>query len=634
MNKPHPIPSGLILLKKIVEGTSTDTGENFFKSLVKSLAEVLNVHGVWVTEYLRESHRLRAIAFYLGDDFVDEYEYEVEGTPCEPVLQRESVCHFPSRVIELFPRDPDLPKLGAVSYMGLALTDEDGTTLGHLAVLDNKPMDEIPEYYAMLEIFAARATAEIRRLKADQMLKESQQKLHRLINGTMEYIIELDENLKLVQFNRSAAEALALDRGLESGQVPSDMFTGDAWQQIQEITDHLKTSNLETLYRIPEDIIVQSFAGRKISVHVSISCYTHQQSVFFALIMQNRDEQVQSREEIRKLNLEKALLQEKIKSHQEAYIVGNSLPIKNALEMVRHVAPSNTNVLILGETGTGKELFAQALHRGSARRDKVMVTVNCAALPRELIESELFGHVKGAFTGAFSDRTGRFSMADQGTIFLDEIGEMPLELQAKLLRVLQQGEFEPLGSSKTVKVNVRVIAATNRDLKEEVARGRFREDLYYRLNVFPISIPPLRERGADIIHLAETFIARYSDEMRKKADPLTEKDKQLLMAYHWPGNVRELQNVMERSIILSKGGKLDFGAMLSVSANEVVQGADDERILQEEEIKQLVVDNIVRALNKTGWRIYGEEGAARLLNVPHTTLSSRIRKYGIVRKLT
>ena len=283
MNKPHPIPSGLILLKKIVEGTSTDTGENFFKSLVKSLAEVLNVHGVWVTEYLRESHRLRAIAFYLGDDFVDEYEYEVEGTPCEPVLQRESVCHFPSRVIELFPRDPDLPKLGAVSYMGLALTDEDGTTLGHLAVLDNKPMDEIPEYYAMLEIFAARATAEIRRLKADQMLKESQQKLHRLINGTMEYIIELDENLKLVQFNRSAAEALALDRGLESGQVPSDMFTGDAWQQIQEITDHLKTSNLETLYRIPEDIIVQSFAGRKISVHVSISCYTHQQSVFFCI---------------------------------------------------------------------------------------------------------------------------------------------------------------------------------------------------------------------------------------------------------------------------------------------------------------------------------------------------------------
>jgi formate hydrogenlyase transcriptional activator len=262
------------------------------------------------------------------------------------------------------------------------------------------------------------------------------------------------------------------------------------------------------------------------------------------------------------------------------------------------------------------------------------VTVNCGAIPATLIESEFFGHAKGAFTGASSERKGRFQLADGGTIFLDEIGELPLDLQVKLLRVIQEGEFEPVGSSKTLKVDVRIIAATHRNLIELCKGNKFREDLYYRLNVFPIEVPPLRERGDDVIIIANKFIERFSIRNKKKLAPLSEAQMNLLRTYSWPGNIRELQNIIERAAILAQAGVLELTATLSASSaskNAVleVDGYNDDRILTKEELMEFEKRNIIRALKAANWKVSGKSGAAALLNMVPSTLSSRIGALGI-----
>jgi transcriptional regulator with GAF, ATPase, and Fis domain len=301
------------------------------------------------------------------------------------------------------------------------------------------------------------------------------------------------------------------------------------------------------------------------------------------------------------------------------------------------VAEVDTTVLILGETGTGKELVARSIHRSSRRRDAPLVRVNCAAIPGTLMESEFFGHEKGAFTGASARREGRFSLADGGTIFLDEAGELPLDLQAKLLRVLQEGEFEAVGSAVTRKVNARVIAATNRDLAAMVREGKFREDLYYRLNVFPLTVPPLRERGDDVALLAQTFAAQLGQRMGRRLEALREADIQRLKAYRWPGNVRELQNVIERAIILSKGAELELARSMPETDAEVPQAdpaptaEESRRILSAAELEARERDNILRALEASGWKIAGYGGAAGLLGLPSSTLNSRMKALGIRR---
>jgi transcriptional regulator with GAF, ATPase, and Fis domain len=259
-----------------------------------------------------------------------------------------------------------------------------------------------------------------------------------------------------------------------------------------------------------------------------------------------------------------------------------------------------------------------------------MIKLNCAALPASLIESELFGHEKGAFTGAVTKRLGRFALADQGTIFLDEIGELPLELQAKLLRVLQEGEFDTIGGTKTIKVNVRVIAATNHDLLSLVKEGKFREDLYYRLNIFPIQIPPLRERGDDIIHIAEVFLNKFSKNMHKNISELTIKDKQKLLAYRWPGNVRELQNVIERAVITSDEGELNLGLNEKVE-NISLDELQNDKILTNSDLLALEKENILRALKICNGKISGPNGAAALLEIPSSTLTSKMKALGIDR---
>jgi transcriptional regulator with GAF, ATPase, and Fis domain len=311
-------------------------------------------------------------------------------------------------------------------------------------------------------------------------------------------------------------------------------------------------------------------------------------------------------------------------------LLGQSPALKTILSQIELVAPTEASVLILGESGTGKELIARALHDRSSRSRRALVKVNCASIPRELFESEFFGHARGSFTGAVRDRVGRFQLADGGTLFLDEVAEIPLELQSKLLRVLQEGEFERVGEDRTRQVNVRVLAATNRNLEQEVETGRFRRDLYFRLSVFPLRVPPLRDRLEDILILATSFLEQTAKRMHCSTPILTRKNLQELARYSWPGNVRELQNVIERAVILAKGGPLHFG-LREAANSEACEPAHTAGVSMRTQRLEFERRSIVEALEKSGGKIYGPDGAAELLGMRPTTLSSKIAALGIKR---
>jgi PAS domain S-box-containing protein len=314
-------------------------------------------------------------------------------------------------------------------------------------------------------------------------------------------------------------------------------------------------------------------------------------------------------------------------------IVGQSAALKQMLARVEAVAQTSASVLVLGESGVGKELVAHAIHAQSPRADAPLVKVNCASIPKELFESEFFGHMKGAFTGAQRDRVGRFQLADGGTLFLDEIGEIPLELQGKLLRVLQESEFERVGDDITRSVDVRVIAATNRNLEKLIVDGEFREDLFYRLSVFPIEVPPLRKRREDVLPLAQHFLQEACNDFGKKQLKLTRAQAQQILAYDWPGNVREMKSIIERAVILSKGEVLRLDLSLPDTnehhADVPLPAADNNEILTEKQIKTLQKKNLLAALSQAEWRVSGRGGAAELLGVRPTTLADRMRKFGI-----
>ena len=326
-----------------------------------------------------------------------------------------------------------------------------------------------------------------------------------------------------------------------------------------------------------------------------------------------------------KLAKEKLYLEEELRlEHGFEDIIGDSDALKQVLKQVEVVAPTDSTVLIQGETGTGKELIARAIHRLSGRSERTFVKLNCAAIPTGLLESELFGHERGAFTGAITQKAGRFELADKGTIFLDEVGEIPLELQSKLLRVLQEQEFERLGSTKTVRVNVRLIAATNRDLKTMVEAKQFRGDLYYRLNVFPVTMPPLRDRREDIPTLVRYFTQHYAGRMKKNIQAVPAKTLEILSSSTWPGNVRELENLVERSVILTQGTDLQ------VPISEL-QTTNESTVSSMTALEEAERDHILRALQETKWVVGGAAGAAARLGVKRTTLQSKMQKFGITR---
>lgn len=637
---PEPAPLNELevdaALRAILEGTATETGHRFFAALVQNLAKALGTHGAWVTEYFPETRRLRALAFWMDGQWVHDYEIDIAGTPCEQVVDQAQFVHIPDHILDMYPDEEELKQSGAVSYMGVPLQDAHGRILGHLAVIDRRPIPPEPRVHAIFKIFAARAGAELQRLRAEAEVREREEKVGRLLDSAMDAIIELDDHLRITRVNPAAEKVF---RCKESALVGQDFhrFVGpdDANRLRRLIAELDARPEGQRSCWIAGGLTAQCPEGPPFPTEATLSRYEAHRSRFSTLILRNVRDRVEAEQTIRSLTEETELLRQELHAlHGDAELMGESQALRDVLQDINQVAATDATVLILGETGTGKELVARAVHAASARRDRPLVTVNCAAIPPTLIESELFGHEAGAFTGATKRRDGRFTMADKGTIFLDEIGEVPLELQAKLLRVLQEGEFDPVGSSTRKKVSVRVLAATNRDLEGAIRNGTFREDLFYRLNVFPIRLPPLRERGDDVVRLASAFAQRYAVKMGRAIAPLSQGCRRRLMNYAWPGNVRELQNVIERAVITAADGHLNLDRALpeaipAVASRTDAMAAPPSEIRTAQEFEQLERDNILRALAATKWKVSGESGAAHLLGMNPSTLTSRMKALNI-----
>jgi PAS domain S-box-containing protein len=626
-------------LRTILEGTATETGKQFFKALVKNLAAALNTHGAWVTEYFPESRRLRALAFWMGEQWLDGWEMVVDGTPCERVIDQRCLIHIPDNLLNIYWDDPDVKAVGAASYMGVPLLDLDGQILGHLAVLDTRPMPSEPRTLALFQIFAARAAAELRRLRAEAQVREREQKLGRLVGSAMDAIVELDEQLKVTQFNPAAEKIFGCSGAEVAGESVTRFLAPDSREKLARLIIDLDTRPEGQRYLwIAGGLMATARQGQSFQAEATLSRFDIDREPFYTLILRNVNERLDAEQRIRSLTVEAEYLREELSSLIGAEeVIGRSVAFLKILAEVKEVAETDATVLVLGETGTGKELIARAIHLSSRRRAKPLIKVNCAAIPATLIESEFFGHEQGAFTGATKKRDGRFALAHGGTIFLDEVGELPLDLQSKLLRVLQEGEFEPVGSSQTRKVDVRVIAATNRDLQACAREGKFREDLYYRLNVFPLELPPLRQRQEDIGLLAAAFAQKFARRMGRTLEPLSQDCRRRLEAYGWPGNVRELQNVIERAVITSRDGRLNVDRALpeSASAMAAVLSSGENghhRVRTAKELEELERQNLIAALESSNWKIAGDNGAAQLLGIKPTTLSSRLKALGIERK--
>ncbi len=628
-------------LRLVVAGTAAETGNEFFRALVRNLAEALGTLGAWATEYLPEQKRLRALAMWLKGGYVEHYEYPIAGTACANVVESRKLIHIPDRLIELFPRDDDLVPLNAVSYLGAPLLDTNGSVMGHLSVLDDKPMPRDERAIALFEIFAARAAAEHRRLKAEHAARAREEQLALLIESAMDAIIVLDGRLAIVRVNPAAERLLGCTAEDLLGESLTDFLAPESLARVEAFAKEIETrpQGKQQLW-VPQDFVARRWDHSVFPAEATLSRFENRREVFYTLILRNADERLEAERQIQLLTQEAEYLREAVRDLPgQGDLLGRSDCMQAVFGAIKQVAKTDTTVLITGETGTGKELVARSIHAASNRTGKPFVTVNCAAVPANLIESEFFGHERGAFTGAVARREGRFALANGGTIFLDEVGELPLELQPKLLRVLQEGEFEPLGAARTVHVDVRVLAATHRDLRQMAAEGKFREDLYFRLHVFPIHIPPLRERGGDIEQLAAAFSRRFVRRLGKRIGPLTDAHARLLRSYDWPGNVRELQNVIERAIILTSGPELQLERALAgftaspVAPAKTVAPAPEAtiRVLTTRELEDFERSNIIRALESCSWRISGESGAARLLGIPPTTLGSRMKVLNIRR---
>ncbi len=609
-------------LRAISEGTAAVVGGQFFHSLVKNLATALDVTYAFVSEFCVDRTKVRTLAFWAGDHFKANFEYAIAGTPCETVLAGE-LYHCADKVAERFPlHKKDLEDLGVQSYLAIPVTSAGGQVLGHLAVMDTKPMELEHLDLSVFKTFGARAGAELERTHMEALLKENEERLRDLFDEAPIAYVHEGLDTRFIRANRTAMKTLGITPDEVEGTYGRTFIpdTPEAQRRLKEA--------LESIGRGTDTSGVMLELRRKDNAKpLWIQWWSRPDpsGTYTRTMFLDITDKVLMEQEKARLEAANVYLQEEIKTaHNFEEIVGTSTAIKKVLQAVEKVAATDATVLVAGETGTGKELIARAIHHLSNRKDGVLVKVNCAAIPAGLIESELFGHEKGAFTGALARKIGRFELADTGTIFLDEVGEIPLELQTKLLRVLQEGEFERLGSGKTLKVHVRVIAATNRDLEKEVREGRFRSDLYYRLKVFPIALPPLRDRQQDIPLLAAYFVKKFSAALGKKVESVSAAAMEALKSYPWPGNIRELEHVIERAVILSHGAELDLGDWIPKRA--AVIGAGPAATLEEVERA-----HILAVLGQTNWRVSGDKGAARILGLNPTTLEARMKKLGIRR---
>ena len=692
------------MLWAVLDGTALTPGAAFFPALVRHLASALGVHYVFVAECTDATRtRVRTLAFWNGDAVADNLEFDLVGTPCEAVINGSESCHTHDLQTR-FPDDPGLVNLGAESYLGVPLVGTSGEILGHLAVLDVTPMEDDEARALLLRTFASRAAMELERLRASNQIAALNDKLMHaaerarsllainnavVLNLTRDALFRAitDALRPVMPFDRSTIFLYDEDRNVlrlvvAESAIPSEYFVpglelplegshaGSAFRS-QRVFFRPDLAR-ERQYHGEEVLVREGFRslvvvplvvrGKSIGTLNLGSLRPMQYGAPEAELLQEvanqlalAIENMREYEELGRLKAhlerENVYLREEIRGeHNFEEIVGNSPELMAALRTVDRVAPTDTTVLILGETGTGKELVARAIHSRSRRHKRPLVKVNCGAIAAGLIESELFGHVKGAFTGALERRIGRFELANGGTLFLDEVGELPLDMQVKLLRVLQEQEFEPVGSSRTTKVDVRIIAATNRHLEQEVAAGRFRADLYYRLNVLPLRVPPLRERPADIPQLTTFFVQRNAKRIGRPVAGVSRASMERLMEYQWPGNVRELENVIERALVLSSGGILEIGrdflpTFASVETRPVaapdsspvaVPNAAPDTVAPPtsgpSSLEEVERAHISATLNQTDWVIEGPRGAARILDMHPNTLRSRIKKLGLTRR--
>ena len=659
-------------LRHITEGTAGSTGDEFFRSLVKHVSQALQVRYCFVAECADETKtRVRMLAFWAAEEFRENIDFPLAGTPCERVIQG-NICSYPERLQVLFPADPGLITLRAQSYAGVPLMNSAGSILGHLVVIDTQPRVFSEQALSILQVFATRAAVELERKRADDALKKSEEHLRTLlgINNAVVTKLTRDElfcaiaevlgrailfdRLSLSLYDPAAAvlrlvtyagpyqrdDYTPIGRVLELHDSPAGIafvsqkpiLRSDLEAQRQTASEERAFSHgFRSVCALP--LIVRGNSIGAITVGSLVKNRYAEADAQFLMEIANQIaiavDNMKSYEEIDALKArfhsETIYLQEEIKTeHNFEEIIGQSTPMRQLLRKIEQVAPTEATVLIQGETGTGKELLARAVHNRSLRKGRPLVKVNCGSIPSGLVESELFGHERGAFTGATQRRIGRFELANGGTIFLDEVTELPFDTQVKLLRVLQEGEFERVGSSETIKVDVRVIAATNRELKEVVTNGTFRSDLFYRLNVFPLEAPPLRDRQGDIPLLVNFFLSKFGKKLGKQLRGFSQKAMERMTNYNWPGNVRELQNVVERAVVLARGPIVEVDdSMLRSNGVIPASGVDT--------LENMERNHILRALGETHWMIHGHKGAAEILGINPSTLRSRMSKLGIKR---
>lgn len=604
------------------------TGEEYFQRLVKQISALLGVDTVWMAEYHPDQNAMSTLAFLHKGAYMNNMSYLIEGTPCEEIVQSHEMVHYPRAIRELFPSDHSmLAKFSSESYVGASLCDNSGSVIGSVAILHSQPvlLDEAIHY--MLTTIKSRSESELVRFKKEREIRVRENQLLGLINGVQDLLINLNQRGQVVMVNAIAESHLQLDSSSMIG-MPIATFLSDASKSnvLSTIEDLQRTSRRYGW--IQGDLKLLPRLGDPFDAEGTLSRYELDKQAYYTLVLRRKVGNYGSDKSKDLIHQAEHLGEELDELQQSCQLIGESQVMKRLLQSIYTVANTDATVLINGETGTGKELVAQHIHQSSHRSKKPMIAVNCGAIPANLIESEFFGHAKGAFTGATSERKGRFQLAHGGTIFLDEIGELPMELQVKLLRVIQEGEFEPVGSSKTIKVDVRIIAATHRNLFQLCCENLFREDLYYRLNVFPIEVPPLRERLDDIPLIAQKFIDKHAKRLNRSFDKLNEAQRNILRSYRWPGNVRELQNVIERAAIMSKSGQIDLSA-INRQVKPRTEKISDQPILTRKEFLEFEKQNIIRALEATNWKVSGKDGAAALLDMVPSTLSSRINALGI-----
>ncbi|GAB7524794.1 sigma 54-interacting transcriptional regulator [Paraburkholderia sp. 2C] len=498
---------------------------------------------------------------------------------------------------------------------------------------------------------------ELQRLR--HCLIESEARLSGIVESMMDAVVALDRAGYITFFNRAAERVFRCEARAAIG-APCNRFLAQPLCRL--LGDYLRAEPGAAPMWVPEGHNALRADGTPFPIEASLSYAEGQGRAIYTLILRDIAERRKAQAEVGQLRGLNRYLEDELREASEYELVVGATGLDKVMQQVRQVAATDATVLVSGETGTGKELIAQVVHKLSPRHGKPLVKLNCAALPANLIESELFGHEKGAFTGALARKAGRFELADGSTLFLDEVGELALDLQAKLLRVLQEGEFERLGGVRTQKVDVRIVAATNRSLADEAAAGRFRADLYYRLNVFPVMLPPLRDRPEDVAPLAAHFVRRYAAKYGKHVDALTAGQLATLERYRWPGNVRELQHVIERAVILSHGSQLALGdwfgdaapaaaavapvsfaaataaaapvsfATVAATPSTLAPAGSAAATCTEPTLEENERAHILRVLEQTGWRVSGKAGAAERLGVKPTTLESRMKRLAIVRK--